>query len=178
LGTSQDLYITRAWIPGCTLDELPEIVPGQPIRWFVQLLTGLQYLHSLDIYHGAICPKNIVCNSERAVLVNFGIGWDVATSQYAQQYADPTLWRLEGSAEKDLYGLVASFIDVLSDDGLQGQHSTEQLIAIVNNFDRARMDDKLKQICRQVLNFEISLTAGQSYIELFDMADVLASLSS
>ncbi len=177
LGTSQDLYITRAWIPGHTLDESPEIIPANTGPWFVQLLTGLQYLHSLDIYHGAICPKNIVCNSVRAVLVNFGIGWDVATSQYAQKYADPTLWRLEGSAEKDLYGLVASFIDVLSEDGLAGKHTTEQLLAVVDSFDSTIMDDKLKQVCRLVLNFEISLTPGQDYIELFDMQDILANIS-
>ncbi|RJG42602.1 NERD domain-containing protein kinase family protein [Motilimonas pumila] len=173
LGDSQDIYIARAWIPGCSLDEVEQVEEGQGARWFAQLLTGLQYLHSLDIFHGAICPKNIVINQVRAVLVNFGIGWDIAASNYAQQYADPNLWQLEGDAEKDLYGLVASFIDVLCEDGLAGQHSSEQLIALVDEFDDSKMDDHLKEVCRQVLSFEISVTPGQDYVKLFAMEDLL-----
>ncbi|MGG7093047.1 hypothetical protein ACN0IJ_05250 [Shewanella indica] len=91
------------------------------IGWFRQLLTALQYLHRLDIFHRVICPKNIICNGDSDVLLNFGLGQDIAARYYAAQYADPDLWALEGDAERDIYGLVASFIDVLTPYRAQGR---------------------------------------------------------
>ncbi len=96
-------YIGRlnAGLHAWSLDELAsKIKPRQHGAWFKQLLTALQYLHSLDIYHGAICPRNIICNSMKSVLVNFGVGLDVAASSYSQQHADPNLWALEGGGGK------------------------------------------------------------------------------
>jgi|GEM_PF-6751002 len=62
---SEALFIARSWEHGLSLDELIDIQLGQPFMWFTQLLTGLQYMHQMDIYHGAICAKNIICNQEK-----------------------------------------------------------------------------------------------------------------
>ncbi len=65
--------------------------------------------------------------------------------------------------------MVASFIDVLSDDGLIGARSAQDLIDIMQEFDPQFMDDRLKETCRGVLLFELRLQEGQNYVELFGM---------
>jgi len=170
LPASNDLYITRPWVEGDSLDEwVNEFEKGQPARWFCQLLTALQYIHSLDLYHGAICPKNIICSQNRAVLVNFGVGLNIATDSYASQYADPNLWAVEGNAEKDLFGLVASFLDCFAKDGLHGSHSIPQLIEVAKTVDGDVMTEQLIEVCIKVLNFEIMLKPDEDYLTLFGL---------
>lgn len=173
LPQSDELFISRAWEQGASLDELTEIQLGQPSTWFTQLLSALQYLHQMDIYHGAICPKNIICNDDRAVLVNFGIGLDIATSHYASRYADPQLWAAEGDAEKDLYGLVASFIATLTPETLQGDGGQAGIIKALHAFDREWFGEKTFDTCLKVLNFELDITPGCNYLEAFDVTDLL-----
>lgn len=171
LPQSEELFIARAWEYGVSIDELTDIKLGQPIRWFTQLITGLQYMHQMDIYHGAICPKNIICNPNKAILVNFGIGLDIAASHYASQYADPTLWEVEGQAEKDLYGLVASFIDALTPGNLKGDLGQTGIIQALDAFDREWFGEALYDVCQKVVRFEISIQPGMSYLELFDLLE-------
>lgn len=171
LPQSEKLFIARAWEYGVSIDELEEIQLGQPLMWFTQLLTGLQYMHQMDIYHGAICPKNIICNPNKAILVNFGIGLDIAASHYACQYADPTLWEVEGDAEKDLYGLVASFIDAMAPDSLKGNLCQQGMIKALEAFDREWFGEALYDVCYKVLNFDLSVHSGMNYLEMFDLAD-------
>ncbi|MCL1063943.1 NERD domain-containing serine/threonine-protein kinase [Shewanella benthica] len=173
LPQSDELFITRAWEYGVSLDELPEIQLGQPVMWFTQLLSGLQYMHQMDIYHGAICPKNIICNQEKAILVNFGIGLDIATSHYASRYADPNFWAAEGDAERDLYGLVASFISTLAPVSLQGDGGREGIIQALNAFDKQWFGEKTFDTCMKVLNFEFDATPGMNYLQAFDVVDSL-----
>ncbi|MBL4815164.1 MAG: serine/threonine protein kinase, partial [Shewanella sp.] len=173
LPQSDELFITRAWEYGVSLDELPEIQLGQPVMWFTQLLSGLQYMHQMDIYHGAICPKNIICNQEKAILVNFGIGLDIATSHYASRYADPKFWAAEGDAERDLYGLVASFISTLAPVSLQGDGGREGIIQALNAFDKQWFGEKTFDTCMKVLNFEFDATPGMNYLQAFDVVDSL-----
>lgn len=173
LPQSDELFITRAWEYGVSLDELPEIQLGQPVMWFTQLLSGLQYMHQMDIYHGAICPKNIICNQEKAILVNFGIGLDIATSHYASRYADPKFWAAEGDAERDLYGLVASFISTLAPVSLQGDGGREGIIQALNAFDKQWFGEKTFDTCMKVLNFEFDARPGMNYLQAFDVVDSL-----
>ncbi|MEZ9595268.1 NERD domain-containing protein [Shewanella sp. 10N.261.52.F9] len=171
LPQSENLFIARAWEYGESIDEVKDIRLGQPLMWFTQLLTGLQYMHQMDIYHGAICPKNIICNPNKAILVNFGIGLDIAASHYACQYADPTLWEVEGEAERDLYGLVASFIDAMAPESLKGDLCQAGIINALEAFDREWFGEKLYDVCHKVLNFDLSVHAGMNYLEMFDLAD-------
>ena len=171
LPQSDNLFIARAWEYGESIDQVKEIRLGQPLMWFTQLLTGLQYMHQMDIYHGAICPKNIICNPNKAILVNFGIGLDIAASHYACQYADPTLWEVEGEAERDLYGLVASFIDAMAPDNLKGDLCQAGIINALEAFDREWFGEKLYDVCHKVLNFDLSVHAGMNYLEMFDLAE-------
>ncbi|MCG9730224.1 NERD domain-containing protein [Shewanella sp. Isolate13] len=171
LPQSEKLFIARAWEYGVSIDDLEEIQLGQPLMWFTQLLTGLQYMHQMDIYHGAICPKNIICNPNKAILVNFGVGLDIAASHYACQYADPTLWEVEGDAEKDLYGLVASFIDAMAPDSLKGDLCQQGMIKALEAFDREWFGEALYDVCYKVLNFDLSVHSGMNYLEMFDLAD-------
>ncbi|MCL1148025.1 NERD domain-containing serine/threonine-protein kinase [Shewanella marinintestina] len=171
LPQSENLFIARAWEYGESIDEVKDIRLGQPLMWFTQLLTGLQYMHQMDIYHGAICPKNIICNPNKAILVNFGIGLDIAASHYACQYADPTLWEVEGDAERDLYGLVASFIDAMAPESLKGDLCKAGIINALEAFDREWFGEKLYDVCHKVLNFDLSVHAGMNYLEMFDLAD-------
>ncbi|GIU29945.1 NERD domain-containing protein kinase family protein [Shewanella sp. MBTL60-007] len=171
LPQSEKLFIARAWEYGVSIDDLEDIQLGQPLMWFTQLLTGLQYMHQMDIYHGAICPKNIICNPNKAILVNFGVGLDIAASHYACQYADPTLWEVEGDAEKDLYGLVASFIDAMAPDSLKGDLCQQGMIKALEAFDREWFGEALYDVCYKVLNFDLSVHSGMNYLEMFDLAD-------
>ncbi|KIO37425.1 NERD domain-containing protein kinase family protein [Shewanella sp. cp20] len=173
LPQSDELFISRAWERGVSLDELSEIQLGQPANWFTQLLSALQYLHQMDIYHGAICPKNIICSDEKAVLVNFGIGLDIATSHYARRYADPQLWAAEGEAEKDLYGLVASFIATLTPVKLQGDGGQAGIVKALHAFDRQWFGEKTFDTCLKVLNFEFDVSQGVNYLEAFDVSELL-----
>ncbi|MGS0825876.1 NERD domain-containing protein [Shewanella sp. 0m-8] len=171
LPQSENLFIARAWEYGVSIDELEEIRLGQPLMWFTQLLTGLQYMHQMDIYHGAICPKNIICNPNKAILVNFGIGLDIAASHYASQYADPRLWEVEGEAERDLYGLVASFVDAMAPESLKGDLGHAGIIKALEAFDRQWFGEALYDVCHKVLNFDLSVHAGMNYLEMFDLAE-------
>ncbi|MCK8044122.1 NERD domain-containing serine/threonine-protein kinase [Shewanella sp. 1CM18E] len=171
LPQSEKLFIARAWEYGESIDEVKNIRLGQPLMWFKQLLTGLQYMHQMDIYHGAICPKNIICNENKAILVNFGIGLDIAASHYACQYADPTLWEVEGEAERDLYGLVASFIDAMAPESLKGDLCQAGIINALEAFDREWFGEALYDVCHKVLNFDLSIHAGMNYLEMFDLAE-------
>ncbi|WP_025821720.1 NERD domain-containing protein kinase family protein [Shewanella marina] len=171
LPQTQDLFIVRNWIKGLSLDELTTIELGQPKLWFKQLLTALQYIHQMDIYHGAICPKNIICNSEVSILVNFGLGMDIASLHYAQQYADPIYWEIEGDAEKDLYGLVASFVDVLSEHQTAEQLHTSSLLVRLELLDRELLGETVYQLCKKVLKFEYMLAPNSQYLALFGFDD-------
>lgn len=173
LPQSETLFIARAWEYGVSLDDVSEVQLGQPIMWFTQLLSGLQFMHQMDIYHGAICPKNIICNREKAILVNFGIGLDIATSHYASRYADPDLWAAEGDAEKDLYGLVASFIATLTPLNLQGEGDQQGIINALHAFDKSWFGEKTFDTCLKVLNFEFDAQPGVNYLEAFDVVEEL-----
>ncbi|MBY6105997.1 NERD domain-containing protein [Ferrimonas balearica] len=171
MGGKEALYITRAWVEGDSLrDRQGQIVVGQPAQWFPQLLTALYYLHNQQIYHGAICPANIICQPQRAVLVNFGVGLDVAASGYARNYADPELWATEGQAEQDLFGLVASFVDVLAPAG--ECRDREGLLAALEQFSPELMPESFRALCRQVLNFELQLVDGVDYLTQFGWHDL------
>ncbi|MFB2658738.1 NERD domain-containing protein [Shewanella xiamenensis] len=167
LPESEALFIARAWEQGDAIDTVSNIEIGQPRQWFTQLLSALQYLHRLDIFHGAICPKNIICHADKAVLVNFGVGLDIAASHYAAQYADPTLWSFEGQAERDLFGLVASFIDALTPASLKGDMGQKDIINALHSFDKQWFGEELFDACHRVLSFELALDPKRSYAEQF-----------
>ncbi|WP_087026327.1 NERD domain-containing protein kinase family protein [Thaumasiovibrio subtropicus] len=167
-----DIYCTRAWVEGRSLrDWAHDFAPGTPVRWFCQLLTALQFMHRVDIYHGAICPENVICNHSKAVLVNFGLGLNIAQANYASRYADPDLWSVEGAAEKDLFGLVASFLDTFSQDGLEGKHSVEELVELAQSLEGDVMTAKLVAACVKVLRFELMVKPGDDYLAVFDLQD-------
>lgn len=171
LPQSNELFIARGWAQGVSLDEVKHIQVGQPFNWFLQLLSALQYLHSLDIYHGAICPKNIICSQEKATLVNFGVGLDVAATHYASQYADPTLWSVEGDAEKDLYGLVASFIDSLVPNHLKGGSGADGIVNALMQYDKSWFGDALFDACLRILRFEFRIAPNQTYAEQLGLTE-------
>ncbi len=167
LGGSDRVFIARAWERGVALDCTEIQSPQQVIGWFRQLLTALQYLHRLDIFHRAICPKNIICNGDSAVLLNFGLGQDIAARHYAAQYADPDLWALEGDAERDLYGLVASFIDVLPPIELKGDAGPAGMLRALEAFDPRWLGESLFAMCYKVLRLEVNLGDNNDYMPLF-----------
>ncbi|MGL5360365.1 MAG: NERD domain-containing protein kinase family protein, partial [Shewanella sp.] len=172
LPESESLFIARAWEQGEAIDEVVALSTPKPHLarvWFMQLLNALQYLHRLDIYHGAICPKNIICHGEKAVLVNFGVGLDIAASFYAKQYADPTLWSLEGEAERDLFGLVASFVDALTPVALKGELTQRGLINALQAFDQHTLGEGVLAACLAVLRFEFTLDPKLSYAAQFGL---------
>lgn len=170
LPQSESVFIARAWEQGTALDAVKQPELGMPRLWFHQLLSALQYLHQLEIYHGAICPKNIICHSDKAVLVNFGVGLDIAAQYYAAQYADPTLWSVEGRAEKDLYGLVASFIDALTPMSLKGDMGQAGIISALHAFDKQWFGEALFDACLRVLKFELTLDPRLSYQQQLGLA--------
>ncbi|KEQ16988.1 NERD domain-containing protein [Endozoicomonas numazuensis] len=169
LPASQDLFIARYWLKGCSLNELIHYEEQQPQMWFAQLLTGLQYLHRMNIFHGAVCPRNIICNPVRAVLVNFGVGLDIAAESYSQQYADPNLWAEENDIEKDLYGLVASFVDVLTPISLNNQRSRDFIIKALDAIDPNLVGQSLFESCQRVLSFNFSPDLSESYLTQFGL---------
>ena len=151
------------------MDELGSFENGQPKMWLSQLLTGLQYLHRMDIFHGAICPRNIICNPVKAVLVNFGVGLDIAAESYHKQYADPDLWAEESELEKDLYGLIASFIDVFSPVLVHGSQTKESIFQRLDAMDSTVVGARLHDVCCQVLNFEFTPALDTSYLGQFGL---------
>lgn len=173
LPASDDLFIARSWIKGCSIDELEGYETGQPRMWIAQILTGLQYLHRLGLFHGAICPRNIICNPVRAVLVNFGVGEDIAAESYSRQYADPNLWAEEPPAEKDLYGLAASFIDVFSPLQQEGNRSSKQIMEALEAIDPQLVGEHLWSTCRDILQFKFTIEPNKSYINQFGLNDWL-----
>ncbi|WP_372870648.1 NERD domain-containing protein kinase family protein [Shewanella sp.] len=171
LPQSDSLFIVREWEQGEALNACGPIEPGQPMRWFAKLLTALNYLHQLDIYHGAICPQNIIIDADNASLVNFGVGLDIAASCYASQYADPALWEHEGEAERDIYGLVASFIDVLTPIELKGDMGPEGMLSALHAFDRDYLGKTLFDYCEAVLTFKAQVDPDTCYLKQFGLED-------
>ncbi|MBT1443161.1 NERD domain-containing protein [Shewanella sp. JM162201] len=169
----ESLYTVRRWLAGVSLDAIGAIEPGQPLRWFAKLLSALNYLHQLDIYHGGICPQNIIVDGDEVTLVNFGLGLDIAASRYASQYADPAFWAEEGEAERDIYGLVASFIDVLTPLALKGDMGPEGMLNALHQFDRAYLGDTLFDCCEAVLTFKAQIDPASCYLRQFGLDDWL-----
>jgi serine/threonine protein kinase len=166
LPATQDLFIARYWLKGCSLNELQHYEPPQVRMWFAQLLTALQYLHKMSLFHGAICPRNIICNPLRSVLVNFGVGLDIAAESYSKQYADPNLWAEENEVEKDLYGLVASFVDVFSEQQVTSRDSIVEALSAV---EPDVIGQALHDTCSKVLRFEFIPDLSESYLSQFGL---------
>ena len=167
LSGNGEVFISRAWVEGQTLEQVPEsLLHGQIKKWFIQLLTALNYLHGIEIFHGAICPQNIICNNNQAVLANFGIGLDIAASNYCKTWVDPILWSEEGQAEKDIFGLVASFISVLSKQEGVKQPPANQIITLEPRHQEL-LGKTLFERCQQTLTFDLMLNPEQSYLQLF-----------
>ena len=146
LSKNGEVFISRAWVNGLPLGETPhDQVKAYGITWFKQLLTALQYLHNLDIYHGAICQNNIICHQHQAVLVNFGIGHDIAESSPFLQWVDPVLWSEATEPEKDLYGLVVSTIEALC------FASETESNSLVDALHTLALDSNLKKVCEECL---------------------------
>ncbi len=171
LPQSQTLFIVRAWEEGCSLDELNDFEPGDGTRWFAELLSALQYLHQLDIHHGAICPKNIIISRERAYLMNFGVGLDIAASHYASQYADPLIWEEESDELKDIYGLVASFVDAFTPSTITGSKDANAMLNALAAFDPEWLGRDFYQACEKVLKHEFQPEPGQCYLQLFGLGN-------
>lgn len=113
----KDIFLSREWVQGDHLRNLrADIEPKIAAIWFEQLLGALQYLHSFEIYHGGISLKNIVCDGNKATLVNFGLGLEAIGSRQMLAVVDEEIWSLEGGAKRDMFALVASFIVALSKD--------------------------------------------------------------
>ena len=167
LPASDDLFISREWIQGCTLDELTAFEKEQPEKWLAQLLTALQYLHRMGIYHGAICPRNIVCNPVRAVLVNFGVGLDIAAESYAQQYADPDLWAEGSEAEKDLYGLVVSFVGVFSPQSTELPYTSETVYRSLKAMTEEILNRKALNAFHWILKSQCFPEGNKDYLNWF-----------
>ncbi|MGI2260202.1 NERD domain-containing protein [Shewanella sp. GXUN23E] len=169
LPQSQTLFIVRAWEDGCSLDELAGFEPGDARRWFGELLSALQYLHQLDIHHGAICPKNIIISRGRAYLMNFGVGLDIAASHYASQYADPLIWAEESPEGQDLYGLVASFVDAFTPASLTGNKDPQAMLKALSAFEPGWLGQDLYAACERVLRHEFMAEPGQCYLQQFGL---------
>ncbi len=78
-----------------------------------------------------------------------------------------------GDAEKDLYGLVASFIATLTPLNLQGDGGQAGIIHALNSFDKEWFGGKTFDTCMKVLNFEFDAVPGANYLEDFDVVDSL-----
>jgi len=117
INNSEDVFLSRERVTGQSLRHLrDDINPTQAAIWFDQLLSALHYLHGFDLFHGGISLRNIICCNDKATLVNFGLGLDAVGDSQLRAAVDDEIWALEEDGQKDMFGLVASFIIALTKD--------------------------------------------------------------
>ena len=94
------------------------------LKYLLQILEGLEYLHQNSIYHSDIKPANILLTSEDLIKIcDFGIAVQVKTDSSSQTshlkgecyYMSPE--RIAGesrSAENDMWSIGATFVTMIS----------------------------------------------------------------
>ena len=94
------------------------------LKYMVQILEGVEYLHQNKIYHSDIKPENILLNSDDNIKIcDFGIALQMkiessATTSHINgscHYMSPE--RIEGagrSAENDIWSIGATFVTMIS----------------------------------------------------------------
>ena len=94
------------------------------LKYMVQILEGVEYLHQNKIYHSDIKPENILLNSDGNIKIcDFGIAVQIQTESSATtsqlkgtcHYMSPE--RIEGaarSAENDMWSIGATFVTMIS----------------------------------------------------------------
>ncbi|KAJ7919413.1 kinase-like domain-containing protein, partial [Mycena leptocephala] len=106
LGIDSTTFLARAMVSrwmrhGNVLDHMKEkpfskIGPGgYAIQLLLDVLAGLEYLHSVDIIHGDLCGRNILIGKQgQACLTDFGLAAfvDSGTSVKTSNHAGSTRW--------------------------------------------------------------------------------------
>ncbi|KXN82689.1 Ephrin type-A receptor 2 [Leucoagaricus sp. SymC.cos] len=122
----QRVGIVSPWIDNGDLDVYLTKHPESPRLPFVHIISGLEYLHNLNIVHGDIKAKNIlVSNTGHAMLADFGIS-QIMVSASIQSQSGIGTWRwmapelLVQSApftkESDVWAFGCTCYEVLTDN--------------------------------------------------------------
>ncbi len=128
-------YIIESFIEGKSLDDLfkerEQFNEEEVTQWMVQLCEALQYVHSKNILHMDIKPKNIlVTEDSRAILIDFGISAHKSEDKnesykvygYSPLFCSPEQEGGKGAVDirSDLYSLGATIYYLLT------KHSPKQ----------------------------------------------------
>ncbi|MDX1524541.1 MAG: protein kinase, partial [Anaerolineae bacterium] len=73
-------YMVEEFIPGRTLRDLIDDIPGQPLpfntalRIAENIAHGLEYAHGHGVIHGDLKPKNVLLSEDQVKISDFGLG--------------------------------------------------------------------------------------------------------
>jgi hypothetical protein len=150
-------FITRVWIDAGTLAELDYTLNQVAIlNCLKSLLAALGYAHAMGIYHGAICPDNIVLH-EQPVLVNFTLGGDeFANHDSLKPFLPPRDCELS-EAETDLFCLLKSMVPLLEQLDLPLAASTK---------------------INAILALDFSVEVGEDYVDYFGLTHATAEIKA
>ena len=130
-------------------DKLREHKPlpeNTVLRYLIQILEGVSFLHRRQIYHSDIKPANILFNSEDNLKISdFGISVgsqlqtkSATTSSHVQgdyRYMSPERMQgADGSAANDIWSVGATFVHMITGQSLNHlETATQLLINIAQN---------------------------------------------
>ena len=95
------------------------------LRWYTDLLRGLEFLHERNIYHGDINPQNVWIEDDKLKLAHAGIAglaWETPQSngvsfgrfmsgfKCSKPFVPPEAWNDEHSLKSDIFSLGLVFI--------------------------------------------------------------------
>ncbi|ROS00964.1 nuclease-like protein [Sinobacterium caligoides] len=157
LDNEGSFYITRVWIDATSLAQVDRnLSPAIILEWYKALLSALGYVHSQGIFHGGICPHNIVCH-DQPVLVNFALGAeDFLDHEALKPYLPSSTLELT-AREHDVYCLLKSLEPWLH---------------------QLTLDISATEKIRSVLSGDFNLTDCEDYVDYFALSHETAEIKS
>lgn len=140
----ENCYIVMEYIPGSSLahklTEKKTIKENEALNILVQLLRGLEFIHSRNIIYRDIKPENILINDDNIKLTDFGIA-DLGVGDTEREKVKGTLLFM---APEVLEGDITPLIDIYSLGAVLYQMVTGKKFYEGNNYKLTTIIDILK----------------------------------
>jgi len=164
-------YLCCQYIDGETLDAYEFNSSFSIWNCFREMLSALQYLHTLNIIHKDIKPQNIMISKDMSYLIDFNISSTTSRFLGSICYKDPTVRSNGWSAFSDIYSLVVSFCEIASK--LHPFESNDGIPLVENDIELPKspfIPDGLRRRFNQVLNRDIEWDGVKDYSAWFGVS--------
>ncbi len=170
---SNQYFLTCEYLEGETLDQTEFDSPEQGLDYFRQILSALQYLHRLGRMHKDVKPQNIIISAGKASLIDFNISLLDSLLIGTTRYKDPSVKSTGWTAFSDIYSLVITFSELLSNQHPFFENDeipSLDISPIILNSD-LKHPNGIRSKFEQVLKNDVNWEGIQDYCSWFGVSD-------